>query len=105
MKTLTQTLITTLILCLPLSVSTAERSSASAARLRHVVAFKFKATATNEQIKQVEANPNVVVMYYSRERRLQLRFYGVATVHKEGPIRDAIRASTIPVEIDRPNRS
>ena len=54
MKTLAQTLITTLILGLTLSVSAAERSSTSAAKLRHVVAFKFKQTATNEQIKQVE---------------------------------------------------
>jgi hypothetical protein len=54
MKTLAQTLITTLILGLTLSVSAAERSSTSAAKLRHVVAFKFKQNATGEQIKQVE---------------------------------------------------
>ena len=54
MKTLAQTLITTLILGLTLSVSAAERSSTSAAKLRHVVAFKFKQGATREQIKQVE---------------------------------------------------
>ena len=54
MKTLAQTLITTLILGLTLSVSAAERSSTSAAKLRHVVAFKFKQSATGEQIKQVE---------------------------------------------------
>ena len=54
MKTLAQILITTLILGLTLSVSAAERSSTSAAKLRHVVAFKFKPSATPEQIKQVE---------------------------------------------------
>jgi Stress responsive A/B Barrel Domain len=52
MKTLARTLITTLILGLTLSVSAAERSSP--AKLRHVVAFKFKLSATREQIKQVE---------------------------------------------------
>src|SRR6266566_1862087 len=52
MKTLTQVLITTLILGLTLTFSAAERSSP--AKLRHVVAFKFKQTATREQIKQVE---------------------------------------------------
>ena len=54
MKTLAQTLITTLILGLTLSVAAAERSATSAAKLRHVVAFKFKQSATGEQIKQVE---------------------------------------------------
>ena len=54
MKTLAQTLITILILGLTLTVSGAERSSTSAAKLRHVVAFKFKQSATREEIKQVE---------------------------------------------------
>jgi len=54
MKTLARTLITTLILGLTLSASAAERAATSAAKLRHVVAFKFKQSATNEQIKQVE---------------------------------------------------
>ena len=54
MKTLAQTLITTLILGLTLFVSAAERSSTSAAKLRHVVAFKFKEATTRAQIKQVE---------------------------------------------------
>jgi hypothetical protein len=52
MKTLAQTLITTLLLGLALSLSAAERSTT--AKLRHVVAFKFKQSATREQIKQVE---------------------------------------------------
>ena len=54
MKTPTQTLFATLILGLILSVTAADRSSQAAAKLRHVVAFKFKQTATGEQIKQVE---------------------------------------------------
>ncbi len=52
MKTLVHILITTFFLTL--SVFAAERSPASALKLRHVVAFKFKQTATNEQVKQVE---------------------------------------------------
>jgi hypothetical protein len=52
MKTFVSILITTLILSL--SGYAAERSPASALKLRHVVAFKFKQTATNEQVKQVE---------------------------------------------------
>src|SRR5881394_1580871 len=52
MKTLTFMLVAAFILTL--SVSAAERSSTNAGKLRHVVAFKFKQAATNEQIKQVE---------------------------------------------------
>jgi len=54
MKTLAQMLFATLVLSLTLSVFAAERSSNSATKLRHVVAFKFKQSATQEQIKQVE---------------------------------------------------
>jgi heme-degrading monooxygenase HmoA len=54
MKTLAQMLFATLILSLTLAVFAAERSSTSASKLRHVVAFKYKPTATSEQIKQVE---------------------------------------------------
>jgi len=57
MKTLAQKLIATLILGLILSVAAAERAATSAAKLRHVVAFKFKQSATNEQIKQVGRLP------------------------------------------------
>lgn len=54
MKTLAQTLFAFLILGLILSISAAERSSTTTAKLRHVVAFKFKQSATGDQIKQVE---------------------------------------------------
>ena len=54
MKIHAQMLFATLVLSLTLSVFAAERSSNSAAKLRHVVAFKFKQSATQEQIKQVE---------------------------------------------------
>jgi len=54
MKTLAPILCTALILAFALSVRTAERSSKSEGKLRHVVAFKFKEGATQQQIKQVE---------------------------------------------------
>ena len=54
MKTLAQILMTSLTLGLALSIFAADRASTSATKLRHVVAFKFKQTASNEQIKQVE---------------------------------------------------
>ena len=54
MKTFAQTLIATFILGLILSLAAAERAASAAAKLRHVVAFKFKQATTREQIKQVE---------------------------------------------------
>ena len=52
-----------------------------------------------EQIEQVQQNPNVVIFYYNRDRKMNLRFYGVATIHETGATREAIRERTIPVEI------
>lgn len=54
MKTPTQILIATILIGLTLSVLAADRASSSSGKLRHVVAFKFKQSATQEQIKQVE---------------------------------------------------
>ena len=52
-----------------------------------------------EQIAQVEQNPNVTVLFYNRDRGLQpLRFYGVATLHQDGPMKEAIYAKVIPQE-------
>ncbi|MSQ24623.1 MAG: pyridoxamine 5'-phosphate oxidase family protein [Chloroflexi bacterium] len=57
--------------------------------------------ALAEQIAQVADNPNIVMLYRNGERRLNLRFYGKAEFHKEGPMRDAIRAKVIPQEAAR----
>jgi hypothetical protein len=54
-----------------------------------------------EQIAQVEENPKVVIHYYNRDLRLNLRFYGVATLHREGPTKDAIYAKVIPQEKEK----
>ena len=49
-----------------------------------------------EQILQVEENPHVVIFY--RNGRNLMRVYGDATIHKEGPTREAIHDKTIDVE-------
>jgi predicted pyridoxine 5'-phosphate oxidase superfamily flavin-nucleotide-binding protein len=54
-----------------------------------------------EQIAQVAENPKVVMLYRNGERKLNLRFYGTAEFHKEGPMKDAIRAKVIPQEAAR----
>lgn len=51
-----------------------------------------------EQIAQVEKNPNVVVLYYNRDLRLNLRFYGKATLHHDGDMRKAIREKVVEAE-------
>ena len=51
-----------------------------------------------EQIAQVEKNPNVVVFYYNRDLRLNLRFYGTAELHHDGPMKEAIYEKVIPQE-------
>jgi|SRR5438105_450045 len=54
-----------------------------------------------EQILQVEENPHIVVFYRSQKRGMLLRFYGDATIHKEGPVRDEVMEKTIPVELEK----
>ena len=43
----------------------------------------------------------VAVNYFNRDRRQYLRFFGEATVHDEGSMRQEIMRRTIPVELDR----
>lgn len=54
-----------------------------------------------EQILQVEENPHVAVLYRSVKRGLFLRFYGDATIYKEGPVRQAVMDRTIAVELEK----
>lgn len=54
-----------------------------------------------EQILQVEQNPHVAMFYRSQQRGMILRFYGDATIYKEGSMRDAVMAKTIQVELDK----
>jgi hypothetical protein len=53
----------------------------------------------SEQIEQVSANAHVAIMYRSSERRMLLRFYGDAAVHKEGQMREQIMAKAHPDEL------
>lgn len=51
-----------------------------------------------EQIEQVAENPHVAVFYRSIERRIVLRIYGEATLHKDGPMKEAIHAKVVEPE-------
>jgi general stress protein 26 len=54
-----------------------------------------------EQIVQVEQNPHVAVLYRNAEKGMLLRFYGDATIHKTGPIRDQIMSKTVAAELEK----
>jgi predicted pyridoxine 5'-phosphate oxidase superfamily flavin-nucleotide-binding protein len=46
-------------------------------------------------------NPNVCMLYYDKEGRLGWRFYGKATVYKEGDMREKIMSRVIKPELDK----
>lgn len=52
-------------------------------------------------LANLEANPQACVLYRSRERGVAWRFYGHATLHAEGELRDQIMARTVQAELDR----
>ncbi len=49
----------------------------------------------------LEANPKIVLFYRHPTERVNLRFYGEATVYRSGPIRDNVMARTVQGELDR----
>ena len=50
---------------------------------------------------QLTVNPNVVVMYRNASLRKAWRFYGQASVHESGEIRDQVMQRTVKDELDR----
>ena len=52
-------------------------------------------------LEHIEENPKVVVMYRDPARRLAWRFYGDATVHRDGSTRDDVMARVVQQELDR----
>ena len=49
----------------------------------------------------LESNPKIVLFYRHPTERVNLRFYGEATVYRSGPIRDNVMARTVQGELDR----
>jgi predicted pyridoxine 5'-phosphate oxidase superfamily flavin-nucleotide-binding protein len=56
----------------------------------------YQGTAEN-----VEANPNVMILFRNSATRAAWRFLGKATVHKAGPLREQVMARTVQAELDR----
>ena len=52
-------------------------------------------------LDNVAENPNVVIYYNNSEKRVRWRFYGTATVHESGPVRDEVMIRTVQAELDR----
>jgi general stress protein 26 len=49
----------------------------------------------------LEKNPNVCMLYYDKENRLGWRFYGQASVYKQGEMREKIMSRVIKPELDK----
>ena len=55
-----------------------------------------------QMLANVVAGSGAAVLYYNRERRSHVRFFGRnATVHAEGDVREAVMARTPQLELDR----
>lgn len=52
-------------------------------------------------LANVEATPNVMVVFRNPTTRAAWRFLGTATVHKDGALREQVMARTVPAELER----
>ena len=51
--------------------------------------------------ENVEANPNVMILFRNPATRASWRFVGKATAHKDGALREQVMARTVPAELER----
>ena len=52
-------------------------------------------------LENVSENPQVVIFYRNPEKRINWRFYGIAIVYDQGPVREAVMNRTVKAELDR----
>lgn len=52
-------------------------------------------------LQQLEENPQVCVMFRHPEKRIVWRFFGEATLHRDGPVREQVMARVVQPELDR----
>ena len=57
--------------------------------------------AKRSGLENVRENPKVAVYYSNQAKRLRWRFYGIATIHESGAIRDEVMSRTVQAELDR----
>jgi hypothetical protein len=61
----------------------------------------FWERSKGQTLNNLEANPQVCVLYRSRERGVAWKFFGVAELHPSGQLRDEIMSRTVEVELSR----
>jgi hypothetical protein len=71
-----------------------------------VMAYDGQTLAYWERVKRgglsnIQSSPYVIVMYRNPETRQAWKFFGKATLHETGEIREAVKARTVQAEIDR----
>ena len=49
----------------------------------------------------IATNPKIVLFYRNPEKRINLRFYGTATMYRAGAIRENVMSRTVQGELDR----
>jgi predicted pyridoxine 5'-phosphate oxidase superfamily flavin-nucleotide-binding protein len=57
--------------------------------------------AKRSGLANLEENPKVVVYYSHPVKRIRWRFYGEASIHESGPIREDVMSRTVQAELDR----
>lgn len=54
-----------------------------------------------ESLANLEENPKIVVMYRNPTTRLGWRFYGTATIHRDGDLRQQVMERVVQFELDQ----
>ena len=54
-----------------------------------------------QHMKNVQENPNVVVLFRDAKTRVGLRFHGKAEMHEQGALRDQVMEKTVKDELDK----
>ena len=54
-----------------------------------------------QHLKNVAANPKVVVLFRDGKSKAAWRFHGTAQLHDAGPIRDQVMARTVAAELEK----
>ncbi len=54
-----------------------------------------------QHLKNIQANPKVVVLFWDARTYVHWRFHGTATLHEQGALRDQVMARTIKAELDK----
>ena len=52
-------------------------------------------------LENLRRTPGAAVLYFNRERRQYVRFFGQAELYEDGPIREQVMQRTVAAELDR----